>query len=322
MDKKFHKNLSLFPPSAPLRPVMPLQPIKPFFLDGKKNDKNNDVDIDTNNDRKRSSGPNQEAVDQFRLKLSTPPPMIMVSTDESNSNSNGHLNRLGAGEFNNMDLKGSLSLHSVLEKNEEDMDDVSDDPCLPSGEGLIAQNNNDGTGLNGGICQSSIQQQHLLENQTSVGKGELIQQETIITEEVTDKEIILNEEDVIEKHQVLEEREALTDQHLDSETSESYDSDDCDLAKLSFLLCLTFCVSMLPLCVTELLRSWLDVHTYINVHAGCLAVSALQTIVYPQLISCSDHVVKRSLRKLKVKVMNAFGLATKDDNIDMSITEF
>ena len=74
------------------------------------------------------------------------------------------------------------------------------------------------------------------------------------------------------------------------------------LARLALMLSTTFCLSMLPLLVTELARNSVTSLTYVNVHTFCLAVSSLQTVVYPQLLAWADHVVHRSLKTLHTRL--------------------
>lgn len=102
-----------------------------------------------------------------------------------------------------------------------------------------------------------------------------------------------------------------TEEHISAPTLESAQSDPSDtesegqkMARLTLLMCLTFVLNMLPVFVTEALRTTLSRHAFINISTCTLAVSAIQTIVYPHLIACSDDVVHRAVHKLKARLRN------------------
>ncbi|XP_035828053.1 uncharacterized protein LOC101861484 [Aplysia californica] len=110
------------------------------------------------------------------------------------------------------------------------------------------------------------------------------------------------------------------EEHISAPTLESAVSEPSDsesegrrLARLTLLLCVAFCLAMLPVLVTELLRASLSLHAYVNIHTCTLAVSALQTIVYPHLVACSDHVVHRAVRRLKRRVRISCGCRSDQD---------
>lgn len=97
-----------------------------------------------------------------------------------------------------------------------------------------------------------------------------------------------------------------TEDHMSAPTLESALSDPSDtesegrkMARLTFLLCLTFVLNMLPLMITEVLQNRLSPHAYVNISTCTMAVSTIQTIVYPHLIACSDETVHRAVYKLK-----------------------
>ncbi|GFR83241.1 hypothetical protein ElyMa_004118800 [Elysia marginata] len=93
---------------------------------------------------------------------------------------------------------------------------------------------------------------------------------------------------------------------LDSDVSfASADGDDGEratairMSQLVLLLTLTFLLALLPVAITELLRSTLKSTTFVNTRACVLAVWALQTLVYPHLLAWGDRNLHRAVRRLK-----------------------
>ncbi|CAL1526024.1 unnamed protein product [Lymnaea stagnalis] len=108
-----------------------------------------------------------------------------------------------------------------------------------------------------------------------------------------------------------------TEEHVSVPTLESAQSDPSDtesegqkMARLTLLMCLTFVLNMLPVFITEALQTTLSRHAFINISTCTLAVSAIQTIVYPHLIACSDDVVHRAVHKLKLRLRNVCSCGT------------
>lgn len=85
-----------------------------------------------------------------------------------------------------------------------------------------------------------------------------------------------------------------------SEPSEE-ESEGQKMARLTLFLCLTFVLNMAPLLITLGLLSRMNTHAYTNISTCTLAISVIQTIVYPHLIACSDDVVHRAVQKLKTR---------------------
>jgi len=68
--------------------------------------------------------------------------------------------------------------------------------------------------------------------------------------------------------------------------------------RLSLLLCVTFCIFMLPVLVAEVTRMSMNQEMFANIHTICLAFCSLQTIVYPVLLARCDRVVRRSVGEM------------------------
>ncbi|XP_046359778.1 uncharacterized protein LOC124137493 [Haliotis rufescens] len=94
----------------------------------------------------------------------------------------------------------------------------------------------------------------------------------------------------------------------DHESLHSFDNDSTtdltlSFTKLSCLLSVTFCLCTLPLFLTEVLRNHLSTIAYINITTCTLALSTIQTIIYPQVIICMDSVVHRAVHKLWIRFL-------------------
>ncbi|KAK0042700.1 hypothetical protein Bpfe_027850 [Biomphalaria pfeifferi] len=85
-----------------------------------------------------------------------------------------------------------------------------------------------------------------------------------------------------------------------SDPSEA-ESENQKLARLSLLMCLAFLLNMLPVFVTLTLQLSLSPHAFLNILPCTMAISSIQTIVYPHLVACSDDVVHRAVQKLKMR---------------------
>lgn len=88
---------------------------------------------------------------------------------------------------------------------------------------------------------------------------------------------------------------------LESATSDhsNADSDFRKMARLTLLLSLTFLLHMLPVLAMEVLKATLTPEAFINISTCTIAVSCVQTIVYPHVIICCDDVVHRAIQKAK-----------------------
>uniref|UniRef100_A0A0B6YTZ7 Uncharacterized protein n=1 Tax=Arion vulgaris TaxID=1028688 RepID=A0A0B6YTZ7_9EUPU len=83
-------------------------------------------------------------------------------------------------------------------------------------------------------------------------------------------------------------------------------SEGLKMARLTMMMSLAFVINMLPVVVTEILESRLSRHAFINIFTCTVAVSTLQTMVYPRMLVTCDDVVRRAIRKLKIRVENVF----------------
>ena len=83
-----------------------------------------------------------------------------------------------------------------------------------------------------------------------------------------------------------------------SERDQSVSEHEEAFVKLSCLLSTTFCLCMLPLFLTEVLRYHLATNAYVNVSTCTTALSAIQTIVYPQILICMDGTVHKAVNRL------------------------
>ncbi|CAG5121428.1 unnamed protein product [Candidula unifasciata] len=94
---------------------------------------------------------------------------------------------------------------------------------------------------------------------------------------------------------------------LESATSDhsNADSDFRKMARLTLLLSLTFILHMLPVLAMEVLKATLSLDAFINISTCTIAVSSVQTIVYPHLIICCDDVVHRAIHKVKKRTQIA-----------------
>ncbi|KAK3100439.1 hypothetical protein FSP39_019995 [Pinctada imbricata] len=68
--------------------------------------------------------------------------------------------------------------------------------------------------------------------------------------------------------------------------------------KLSTLLVTTFIFCLLPMFITETVRDHLSKNAYINILTCTLALSVIQTIIYPHIVFCMDNLVHSSVHKL------------------------
>ncbi|XP_041357239.1 uncharacterized protein LOC121374269 [Gigantopelta aegis] len=83
-----------------------------------------------------------------------------------------------------------------------------------------------------------------------------------------------------------------------SERDQSVTDHDEAFVKLSCLFSTAFCLCMLPLFLTEVLRYHLITNAYINISTCTMALSAIQTIIYPQIIICMDSIVHKAVNQL------------------------
>ena len=74
-----------------------------------------------------------------------------------------------------------------------------------------------------------------------------------------------------------------------------------NLFKLSFILVLTFILSILPMFITELARSHLNPNAYLNTITCTTSISIVQTMIYPQLIFCMDANINKAVHRSFVK---------------------
>lgn len=98
-----------------------------------------------------------------------------------------------------------------------------------------------------------------------------------------------------------------------SEPSEE-ESEGQKMARLTLFLCLTFVLNMAPLLITLGLLSRMNTHAYTNISTCTLAISVIQTIVYPHLIACSDDVVHRAVQKLKTRCRSLCSRSSGSDS--------
>lgn len=92
------------------------------------------------------------------------------------------------------------------------------------------------------------------------------------------------------------------------------ESEGQKIVRLALCMALTFIITILPVMVTEILRNRLSEHAFVNISSCTLAVSTIQTIVYPNLLICIDDVVHKAVQKLKARAKNLFKCSSKLDN--------
>ena len=68
--------------------------------------------------------------------------------------------------------------------------------------------------------------------------------------------------------------------------------------KLSSLLVTTFVCCLLPMFITETVRNHLSETAYINILTCTVALSVVQTIIYPHVMFCMDNVIHEAVHKL------------------------
>ena len=71
--------------------------------------------------------------------------------------------------------------------------------------------------------------------------------------------------------------------------------------RLCLLLLITFIMSVIPMYITESIRSLVTLDSYINSLICVTAVSSIQTVIFPHIIICTDTSVYKVLRNLITK---------------------
>lgn len=86
---------------------------------------------------------------------------------------------------------------------------------------------------------------------------------------------------------------------LESAASSHSHTENGRMTRLTVQMALTFVLTMVPVFVVELIQSILGKHAYINIFTCALAISSIQTIVYPHLLASNDDAVHKAVQKLK-----------------------
>ncbi|XP_061184486.1 uncharacterized protein LOC133192503 [Saccostrea echinata] len=92
--------------------------------------------------------------------------------------------------------------------------------------------------------------------------------------------------------------------------------------KLSCSLVLTFLCFMLPMFITETLKELISLTAYINVLSSTLALSTVQTLIFPLIILFLDKYVHKCFQKMVSTLrMKCFGLCYQREAVPMSSHE-
>lgn len=92
---------------------------------------------------------------------------------------------------------------------------------------------------------------------------------------------------------VLEEEFHQTIEQRISEERQSHNN-----FRLCLLLLITYTLSVIPMYITESIRSLVSLDVYINSLICVTAISSIQTVIFPHIIICTDSLVYKVLRNL------------------------
>ena len=87
---------------------------------------------------------------------------------------------------------------------------------------------------------------------------------------------------------------------------------DQDFVKMTLLMTLTFFLCTFPLLLIEAMKDSVNAHTYVNISTCTRALSSIQTIIYPHIVTCMDSVVNKAVNRLKVQFGRACALRDGD----------
>lgn len=97
--------------------------------------------------------------------------------------------------------------------------------------------------------------------------------------------------------------------------------------KLCCLLIITFICCLLPMYVTETVRHRLSLAAYVNIVTCTMALSVVQTIIYPHVLFCMDNFIHNAVHKFFGKFHNQVMLVCYErqpiptENIDITVTQ-
>lgn len=97
--------------------------------------------------------------------------------------------------------------------------------------------------------------------------------------------------------------------------------------KLCCLLIITFICCLLPMFVTETVRHRLSLAAYVNIVTCTMALSVVQTIIYPHVLFCMDNFIHNAVHKFFGKFHNQVMLVCYErqpiptENIDITVTQ-
>lgn len=97
--------------------------------------------------------------------------------------------------------------------------------------------------------------------------------------------------------------------------------------KLCCLLIITFICCLLPMYITETVRHRLSSAAYINILTCTMALSVVQTIIYPHVLFCMDNFIHNAVHKFFGKFHSQVMLVCYErqpiptDNIDITVTQ-
>lgn len=98
--------------------------------------------------------------------------------------------------------------------------------------------------------------------------------------------------------------------------------------KLCCLLVVTFICCLLPMFITDTVRGYLSRNAYINILTCTMALSVIQTIIYPHILFCMDCEIHRAVQKFFGKfhgqlMQVCYGRheVPTSDHIDITVTQ-